>query len=84
MTDPSVQLKQVRNGHRTTAKKRIKVADDLIPGCDLENLEIIGKLKAVVVTLQDILKTLKNTDSQILDRLEDEGAIAKEIDEHVN
>ena len=35
---------------------------------------------AVVVTLQDILETLKDLDSQILDKLEDEGAIAKEID----
>ena len=34
MTVPSVKLKQVRNGHRTTAKKTIKVADDLIPGYD--------------------------------------------------
>ena len=59
MTDSSVILKQVRNGHRTTAKKRIKVADELIPGYDLENLEIRGKLKAVVVTLQDILETLR-------------------------
>ena len=30
MTDPSVKLKQIRNGHRTTAKKRIKVADELL------------------------------------------------------
>ena len=81
MTDPSVKLKQIRNGHRTTAKKRIKVADELIPGYDPVNLEIKGKLKAVVVTLQDILETLKDLDSQILDKLEDEGAIAKEIDE---
>ena len=34
-----------------------------------------------MVTLQDILETLKDLDSQILDKLEDEGAIAKEIDE---
>ena len=81
MTDPSVKLKQIRNGHRTTAKKRIKVADELIPGYDPVNLEIKGKLKAVVVTLQDILETLKDLDSQILDKLEEEGAIAKEIDE---
>ena len=34
-----------------------------------------------MVTLQDILETLKDLDSQILDKLEDEGASAKEIDE---
>ena len=45
MTDPSVKLKQVRNGHRTTAKKKIKVADEFIPGYDPENLEIKGKLR---------------------------------------
>ena len=74
MTDPSVKLKQVRNGHRTTAKNRIRVADELIPGCDPENLEIKRNLKTVVVTLPDL-------DSQILDKSEDEGAMAKEIDE---
>ena len=52
MTDPSVILKQLRNGHRTTAKKRIKVVDELISGYDPEILEIKGKLKSVVVTLQ--------------------------------
>ena len=75
------KLKQVRNGHRTTAKKKVNTAKELMQNYDPANLELHGKLKAICITLKEIIETVKEIDGQILDKTEEDSAINKEIEE---
>ena len=75
------KLKQVRNGHRTTAKKKVNTTKELIQNYDPANLELHGKLKAICIALKEILEIVKEIDGQILDKTEEDSAINKEIEE---
>ena len=75
------KLKQVRNGHITTAKKKVNTARDLMQNYDPANLELCGKLKAICITLKEILEIVKEIYDQILDKSEEDSAINKEIEE---
>ena len=69
------KLKQVRNGHRTTTKKKVNTAKELMQNYDPANLELHGKLKAICITLKEILEIVKEIDGQILDKTEEDSAI---------
>ena len=75
------KLKKVSNGHRTTANKKVNTARELMQNYDPANLELHGKLKAICITLKDILEIVKEIDGQILDKTVEESAINKEIQE---
>ena len=75
------KLTQVRNGHRTTAKKKVNTARELMQNYDPANVELYGKLKAICITLKEITEIVKEIDSQILDKTEENSAINKEIEE---
>ena len=75
------KLKQVRNGHRTTAKKKLNTARELMQNYDPANLELHGKLKAICITLKEIIEIVKEIDGQILDKTEEDSAINKETEE---
>ena len=48
---------------------------------DPANLELHGKLKAICITLKQIIEIVKEIDGQILDKTEEDSAINKEIEE---
>ena len=75
------KLKQVKNGHRTTAKKKVNTARELMQNYDPANLELHGKLKAICITLKEVIEIVKEIDGQILDKTEEDSAINKEIEE---
>ena len=75
------KLKPVRNGHRTTAKKKVNAARELMQNYDLANLELHGKLKAISITLKETFEIVKETDGQIMDKTVEESVINKEIEE---
>ena len=54
-----LKLKQVRNGHRTTGKKKVNAAKELMQNYDPTNLELHGKLRAIHITLKEILEIVK-------------------------
>ena len=74
-------MKQVRNGHRTTARKKVNTSKELMQNYDSANLELHGKLEAICITLKEILEIVKEIDGQILDKTEEDSAINKEIED---
>ena len=52
-----------------------------MPNYDPANLELHGKLKAICITMKEILEIVKEIDGQILDKSVEDSAINKEIDE---
>ena len=82
-TEKIEKLKQVRNGHRTAAKKKVNTAREFMQNYDPANLELQGKLKAIChyISLKEIKEIVKKIDSQILDKTEKDSAINKEIEE---
>ena len=67
--------------YRTTVKKKVNKARELMPNYDPANLESDGKLKAICITMKEILEIVNEIDGQILDKSVEDSAINKEIDE---
>ena len=73
MAEELTKKKRIRAGHRAAAKKTLRQVEEASAGQD------VSKLTLLKMTLTEKLENLKILDNEIIDRTDDEAAIADEI-----
>ena len=76
MAEDLAKKKRIRGGHRTSVKKLIHQVETVLAG-ELDT----SRLSTLKMTLTEKIRTLSAVDDEIANLLEDEGALADDIEQ---
>ena len=74
MAEQLQMKKKIRAGHRGSVTRTLRQVEEAKTGPDLPRLSLLK------MTLTEKLETLKTSDNEIVDLIDDEGALAEEIE----
>ena len=76
MTEDLPKKKRIRGGHRTSVARLLHQVETVLDG-----ERDVSRLLALKMTLSEKVKTLSTLDNEITNLLEDEGALAEDIEQ---